>query len=189
MPESSSGPDTPVLSLHGALKTFGPVIALADGTVDLRAGEIHALCGENGAGKSTLVKILAGLYAPDGGAFTVEGRTVSFRSVADSKAAGISVIYQEPTLFPDLSVAENIYVGRQPRGRIGLIDHGRMRADAAALFARLGVDVDPARTAEGLSIADQQIIEIAKAISLDARVLVMDEPTAALSGKIGRAHV
>lgn len=182
MPENPSGPDTPVLSLHGALKTFGPVIALADGTIDLRAGEIHALCGENGAGKSTLVKILAGLYAPDGGVFTVEGRTVSFRSVADSKAAGISVIYQEPTLFPDLSVAENIYIGRQPRGRIGLIDHGRMRADAAALFARLGVEVDPARTAEGLSIADQQIIEIAKAISLDARVLVMDEPTAALSG-------
>ncbi|WP_461170263.1 sugar ABC transporter ATP-binding protein [Arthrobacter sp. Z1-15] len=175
-------PQTAVLALQGALKTFGPVIALGDGTIELRSGEVHALCGENGAGKSTLVKILAGLYAPDEGDFRVAGSPVSFRSVADSKAAGISVIYQEPTLFPDLSVAENIFVGRQPRNRIGLIDHSRMRADAAALFAKLGVDLDPARTAEGLSIADQQLIEIAKAISLDARVLVMDEPTAALSG-------
>ena len=182
MSEKSATPDTAVLALSGALKTFGPVIALADGTIELRSGEIHALCGENGAGKSTLVKILAGLYTPDEGAFSVAGSPVHFRSVADSKAAGISVIYQEPTLFPDLSVAENIFIGRQPRRRIGLIDHARMRADAAALFARLGVELDPARTAEGLSIADQQIIEIAKAISLDARVLVMDEPTAALSG-------
>lgn len=182
MSEKPATPDTAVLALSGALKTFGPVIALADGTIELRSGEIHALCGENGAGKSTLVKILAGLYTPDEGAFSVAGSPVHFRSVADSKAAGISVIYQEPTLFPDLSVAENIFIGRQPRRRIGLIDHQRMRADAAALFARLGVELDPARTAEGLSIADQQIIEIAKAISLDARVLVMDEPTAALSG-------
>lgn len=182
MSEQSAPPQVPVLALHGALKTFGPVIALGDGTIELRAGEIHALCGENGAGKSTLVKILAGLYAPDEGTFSVAGSPVSFRSVADSKAAGISVIYQEPTLFPDLSVAENIFIGRQPRHRIGLIDHTRMRADAAALFATLGVDLDPGRSAEGLSIADQQIIEIAKAISLDARVLVMDEPTAALSG-------
>lgn len=182
MSDNPSLPDPLVLALHGALKTFGPVIALADGTIDLRAGEIHALCGENGAGKSTLVKILAGLYSPDEGDFTVEGRPVNFRSVADSKAAGISVIYQEPTLFPDLSVAENIFIGRQPRRRFGLIDHAGMLSSAQALFARLGVDLDPARTAEGLSIADQQIIEIAKAISLDARVLVMDEPTAALSG-------
>ncbi|MCC9195397.1 sugar ABC transporter ATP-binding protein [Arthrobacter sp. zg-Y820] len=182
MSDTPATSETAVLTLSGALKTFGPVIALADGTIELRAGEIHALCGENGAGKSTLVKILAGLYAPDEGAFSVAGRPVNFRSVADSKAAGISVIYQEPTLFPDLSVAENIFIGRQPRNRIGLIDHARMRDGAAELFARLGVDLDPARTAEGLSIADQQIIEIAKAISLDASVLVMDEPTAALSG-------
>lgn len=174
--------DGPVLVLRGALKTFGPVVALEDGSVELRSGEIHALCGENGAGKSTLVKILAGVHVPDAGEFTVDGEPVSFRSVADSKAAGISVIYQEPTLFPDLSVAENIYIGRQPKNRLGLVDHARMRRDAAGLFDRLGVHLDPARTAEGLSIADQQIIEIAKAISLDAKVLVMDEPTAALSG-------
>jgi rhamnose transport system ATP-binding protein len=172
----------PLLSLRGAVKTFGPVVALAEGTVELRSGEIHALVGENGAGKSTLVKILAGLYHPDAGEFTIDGRPVAFRSVADSKAAGVSVIYQEPTLFPDLTVAENIFIGRQPRGRSGLISRGAMRRQASELFARLGVLIDPDRVAEGLSIADQQIIEIAKAISLDARVLVMDEPTAALSG-------
>ncbi|MDX2376467.1 sugar ABC transporter ATP-binding protein [Microbacterium sp. LRZ72] len=171
-----------VLALRGAVKTFGPVVALADGTVVLEAGEIHALVGENGAGKSTLVKILAGVHHPDAGVFEIDGRPVSFRSVSDSKAAGISVIYQEPTLFPDLTVAENIFIGRQPRGRMGLIRRSEMRDDARALFDRLGVPIDPDRPAAGLSIADQQIIEIAKAISMDARVLVMDEPTAALSG-------
>ena len=180
---SDSPPDTaPLLSLHGAVKTFGPVVALADGTVELRRGEIHALVGENGAGKSTLVKILAGLHHPDAGDFVVDGQPVSFRSVADSKAAGISVIYQEPTLFPDLTVAENIFVGRQPRGRFGLISRAAMRRAATELFERLGVPIDPDRPAEGLSIADQQIIEIAKAISIDAKILIMDEPTAALSG-------
>ncbi len=181
MPEQTSPPPS-ALQLRAAVKTFGPVVALADGSIDLRAGEIHALVGENGAGKSTLVKILAGVHAPDAGDFLVGGVPVAFRSVAESKASGISVIYQEPTLFPDLTVAENIFIGRQPRGRLGLIDRGAMRVAARNLFERLGVPIDPDRPAEGLSIADQQIIEIAKAISLDARVLVMDEPTAALSG-------
>ena len=179
---AASAPGQPSrLRLTNAAKTFGPVVALADGQVDLRAGEIHALVGENGAGKSTLVKILAGVHHPDAGEFLVDGEPVSFRTVADSKSAGISVIYQEPTLFPDLTVAENIFVGRQPR-RLGLIDRAAMRRDARELFATLGVPIDPDRPAEGLSIADQQIIEIAKAISLDAKVLIMDEPTAALSG-------
>ncbi|MET4702717.1 rhamnose transport system ATP-binding protein [Frigoribacterium sp. UYMn621] len=172
----------PALSLASATKSFGAVVALSDGTIEIRNGEIHALVGENGAGKSTLVKILAGVHQPDSGRFRVNGVDVSFKSPADSKAAGISVIYQEPTLFPDLTVAENIFIGRQPRGRLGLIDRASMRSQARELFARLGVPVDPDRVAEGLSIADQQIIEIAKAISLDARILVMDEPTAALSG-------
>jgi rhamnose transport system ATP-binding protein len=184
MPQPGQGTrhGEPVLSLTGAAKTFGPVVALADGTVEIRAGEIHALVGENGAGKSTLVKILAGLYHPDSGDFRLSGEPVHFRSVAESKAAGISVIYQEPTLFPDLTVAENIFIGRQPKGRSRLISRAEMRRQASELFGRLGVPIDPSRAAEGLSIADQQIIEIAKAISLDARVLVMDEPTAALSG-------
>ncbi|MDN4639972.1 sugar ABC transporter ATP-binding protein [Agreia sp. PsM10] len=181
-PSGTPASGTPALSLTGASKTFGPVVALADGTIDLRAGEIHALVGENGAGKSTLVKILAGVHAPDGGDFVVGGEHVAFKTPADSKAAGVSVIYQEPTLFPDLTVAENIFIGRQPRNRAGLINRGEMRRMARELFATLGVPIDPDRIAEGLSIADQQIIEIAKAISLDAKVLVMDEPTAALSG-------
>lgn len=173
----------PVISLQHAIKTFGPVIACADGCIDLYAGEIHALAGENGAGKSTLVKMLAGLHRKDSGTFLLDGEEVDFNSVAESKERGISVIYQEPTLFPDLTVAENIYIGRQPVAALGMIDHGRMRDDAQALFDRLGVDIDPSRLAQGLSIADQQIIEIAKAISLDAHVLIMDEPTAALSGR------
>ncbi len=175
-------PGTPVLSLRGAVKSFGPVVALADGTIDVLPGEIHALVGENGAGKSTLAKVLAGVHAADAGELAVSGQEVHFRDVADSKAAGISVIYQEPTLFPDLTVAENIYIGRQPRGALGLIDRGRMNRRADELFQRLGVPINPDRLAEGLSIADQQIIEIAKAISMEATVLVMDEPTAALSG-------
>ncbi|WP_165068762.1 sugar ABC transporter ATP-binding protein [Marisediminicola senii] len=172
----------PVLELHHAVKTFGPVVALADGTIEVRPGEIHALVGENGAGKSTLIKVLAGVHQPDSGDFRLNGEPVAFRSPADSKAAGVSVIYQEPTLFPDLTVAENIFIGRQPRGRGGMISRQAMRAQARELFSTLGVPIDPDRIAEGLSIADQQIIEIAKAISLDARVLIMDEPTAALSG-------
>ena len=179
---AGGGPSVPLLSLSGAAKTFGPVVALADGEIQILPGEIHALVGENGAGKSTLVKVLAGVYHPDSGTFLVAGQQVQFRGVADSKAVGISVIYQEPTLFPDLTVAENIFMGRQPRGRTGLIDRGAMRSAARELFSMLGVPIDPDRVAEGLSIADQQIIEIAKAISLQATVLIMDEPTAALSG-------
>ena len=173
---------TPVLELSHVVKTFGPVVALADGTLAVHAGSIHALIGENGAGKSTLVKIVAGVHQRDSGDLRLGGEPVDFRSTAESKAAGVAVIYQEPTLFPDLSVAENLFMGLQPRDRIGGIDRGAMRDEANRLFTRLGVRIDPDRPALGLSIADQQIIEIAKAISLDARLLVMDEPTAALSG-------
>jgi len=179
---STTNTAPPLLRLADVSKSFGAVIALRSGSLDLAAGSIHALVGENGAGKSTLVKIVAGLYRRDGGILELDGRSVDFGSTAESKAAGIAVIYQEPTLFPDLSVAENIFMGRQPLGRLRRIDRGRMRAEATALFERLGVRLDPDRLARGLSIADQQIIEIAKAISLDARVLIMDEPTAALSG-------
>lgn len=170
------------LVLHEVTKSFGSVAALVGANLRVEPGSIHALIGENGAGKSTIVKIIGGLYRRDTGDFTFGGEEVDFASTAESKATGIAVIYQEPTLFPDLSVAENIYVGRQPLTRWGVIDRGRMREDARDLFARLGVPIDPDRLAEGLSIADQQIIEIAKAISLDARFLIMDEPTAALSG-------
>src|SRR5699024_1853183 len=116
------------------------------------------------------------------GELRLEGESVDFTSTSQSKAAGIAVIYQEPTLFPDLTVTENIFMGRQPTDRIGRIDRRAMRAEALEIFERLGVAINPDRVVEGLSIADQQLIEIAKAISLDARVMIMDEPTAALSG-------
>ncbi|WP_245681069.1 sugar ABC transporter ATP-binding protein [Glycomyces harbinensis] len=163
-------------------KSFGAVQALSGARLDLYAGEAHALVGENGAGKSTLIKILAGLYRPDAGSIELDGEPVRFSDTAAAMAAGIAVIYQEPALFGDLTVAENLFIGRQPKGRFGFIDRAAMNRRAAALFARLGVPMDPDRPAKGLSIADQQLVEIAKAISLDARVLVMDEPTAALSG-------
>ena len=171
-----------MLELEGVQKSFGAVRALRSGSLRADAGSIHALVGENGAGKSTLVKIVAGVHRRDDGTFRFQGEDVDFHSTAESKAAGIAVIYQEPTLFPDLSVTENIFMGRQPLRSGRRIDRGAMYAEAKTLFERLGVDLDPRRLARGLSIADQQIIEIAKAISLDASLLIMDEPTAALSG-------
>ncbi len=183
MTEPSAGDaGSPLLELSHVAKSFGPVIALADADLTVRAGSIHALVGENGAGKSTLVKIIAGLYHRDSGSFRFAGAPVDFRSTAESKHAGIAVIYQEPTLFPDLSVVENIFMGRQPTTRTGGIDRRAMVTEAERIFRRLGVHIDPQRPAEGLSIADQQLIEITKAISLDAKLMIMDEPTAALSG-------
>jgi rhamnose transport system ATP-binding protein len=176
---SSAGP---VLELREVAKAFGSVLALRSGSLVVDGGSIHALVGENGAGKSTMVKIVAGVHQRDAGTFRFRGEEVDFSSTAASKAAGIAVIYQEPTLFPDLSVTENIFMGRQPHRGGRRIDRAAMYAEAESLFSRLGVRIDPRRPARGLSIADQQIIEIAKAISLDASLLIMDEPTAALSG-------
>src|SRR3954469_3924798 len=178
----SSDSSTAILQLRDVSKSFGPVVALRSGSIEVQAGSIHALVGENGAGKSTLVKIVSGLYRRDSGGFFLDGEPADFGSTAESKAAGVAVIYQEPTLFPDLSVTENIFMGRQILGRGRRIDQAAMYAEADRLFAGLGVHIDPRRPALGLSIADQQIIEIAKAISLDAKLLIMDEPTAALSG-------
>src|SRR5512132_1687970 len=172
----------PLLVLEHATKSFGAVQALEDGSIELQAGEAHALIGENGAGKSTLVKILAGVYRPDSGRLLLDGRELRLANPADARDAGIAVIYQEPTLFPDLSVAENIFMGRQPLAAGRRIDARAMRDQVEALMRRLGVPLDPSRPARGLSIADQQIVEIAKALSFEARVIVMDEPTAALSG-------
>jgi rhamnose transport system ATP-binding protein len=170
------------LAMTGVGKSFGAVHALVDVHLELRAGEVHGLVGENGAGKSTLVKILAGVHAPDTGVLTLDGAPVRLGGPADARAAGIAVIYQEPTLFADLSVAENIFISRQPLRGLRRIDPAATRERARELFARLGVQLDPDRPARGLSIADQQLVEIAKALSFDARILIMDEPTAALSG-------
>ncbi len=170
-----------LLSLEHAEKSFGAVHALEDGHIDLFAHEVHGLVGDNGAGKSTLVKILAGVHRPDAGRLVVGGQEAIFDSARQSQAAGIAIIFQEPTLFPDLSVAENIFVGTQPLKRLRRIDGRRMRREAADLFQQLGVRLDPDRLARGLSIADQQLVEIAKALTSNARVIVMDEPTAALT--------
>ena len=145
-------------------------------------GSIHALVGENGAGKSTLVKIVAGVHRRDTGEFLLGGEEVDFHCTAESKAAGVAVIYQEPTLFPDLSVTENIFMGRQPLGRAAASTAAPCTPRPRRSSPGSASHIDPRRPARGLSIADQQIVEIAKAISLDARLLIMDEPTAALSG-------
>lgn len=175
-------PVAPVLALKDVSKSFGAVRALHDVSLSLLPGEVHALAGENGAGKSTLIKTLAGVHRPDSGQILLDGEPVAFHGPAAARDAGIAVIYQEPTLFPDLSIAENIFMGRQPRRGLGRIDRRAVRGTTAGLMRRLGVDLAPDRPARGLSIADQQIVEIAKALSFDARVLIMDEPTAALTG-------
>jgi rhamnose transport system ATP-binding protein len=134
MSTSSSDTAAPVLELRNVAKSFGPVVAVRSCSLALYAGSIHALVGENGAGKSTLVKIIAGLYRRDAGEFTLGGEPVDFKSTAESKANGIAVIYQEPTLFPDLSVTENIFMGRQPTGQLGRIDRKAMRDETSRLF-------------------------------------------------------
>src|SRR5699024_1618750 len=151
-PPGLSDEPAPILALRAIRTALGSVVALRSGSLAGYRGSIAALSGEDGAGKSTLVKIVAGLYQRDSGDFIFDGEPVDFTSTAESKSAGIAVIYQEPTLFPDLSVTENIFMGRQPVAKFGRIDRGAMRKEATELFNRLGVDIDPDRPAEGLSI-------------------------------------
>ncbi len=178
----SADGSTPIIALNGASKSYGAVRASRDVSIALRAGEVRALAGENGAGKSTIVRMLAGVQRPDEGDVLVDGEPVTFHGPADARDAGIAVIYQEPTLFPDLSVAENVMMGRHPLGSMRRIDRRALHRTVQELMDRLGVKLDPEQPVRGLSIADQQLVEIAKALSFDARVLIMDEPTAALSG-------
>ncbi|MEU6174706.1 sugar ABC transporter ATP-binding protein [Streptantibioticus parmotrematis] len=166
--------------MEGVRKTFPGVVALDHVDFDLRRGEVHVLLGENGAGKSTLIKMLSGAHRPDQGRILVGGEPVRINGAQDAERLGIATIYQEFNLVPELSVAENIFLGRQPR-RFGLVDRRRMNADAAGLLARVGVDVAPQTRVGDLGIARLQMVEIAKALSLDARVLIMDEPTAVLT--------
>ena len=143
------------------------------------SGEVHALVGENGAGKSTLIKVMTGIYQPDEGSITIDGVAAELTSSAEAQARGIVAIYQEPMIYPDLSVAENIFIGHRNRGR--LVHWRRMYDEADAILRSLAIDVDARAPANTLAVAAQQAVEIAKAISLDARVLIMDEPTASLS--------
>ena len=171
----------PPVELRGISKRFGATAALTDVSMDLRAGEVLALVGENGAGKSTLVKILAGVHQPDGGTILLNGAPTTIADPEAARMLGIAVVHQEPRLFPDLSVAENVFMANPRKGSIGQISWRQMRSEAAALFEQLDVRMDVTAPVRGLSMADQQLIEIAKALSLDAKVLVLDEPTASLS--------
>jgi ABC-type sugar transport system ATPase subunit len=167
------------LEMHNITKSFPGVLALDDVSFGCARGEVHALCGENGAGKSTLIKILGGVYQPDAGAIRIDGRSVTFSHPVAARKAGVSIIHQELSLLPYRTVAENIFLGIEPT-RYGALDRRRMRVESERLLHRLGSSIAPEAPAGDLSIAQQQIVEIAKAFAIAARILVMDEPTAAL---------
>ncbi|REF36586.1 sugar ABC transporter ATP-binding protein [Thermasporomyces composti] len=170
-----------LLRLEGISKSFPGVRALSNVSLDLHAGEVHALVGENGAGKSTLMKILTGVYAKDAGTILIDGKPVDIDGPQTAQALGISVIHQELSLMPDLTIAENIFIGREKRRWWAFVDNKDLNRRAAQLFDQLGIYLDPRTKVGDLVVAQQQVVEIAKALSFDARILVMDEPTAALT--------
>jgi rhamnose transport system ATP-binding protein len=170
-----------ILELNHISKSFSGVEVLHEVSFSLVPGEVHALLGENGAGKSTMVKVMTGVYQPDGGEILLNGVKVHFSDARESRQAGIAAIYQELSLFPDLDVAENIFVGRQPTKRSGRIDWKRLYREADQILNSLGVHLDLKKKARTLSIAQQQMVEIARAFSIHARILIMDEPTSSLT--------
>lgn len=169
-----------IIVLDKVTKRFPGVLALDSISFDLRKGEAHALCGENGAGKSTLMKVISGLYQPDEGTIVYKQEKRQFKSSVEAEAAGIAIIHQELNLVPHLNVAENIFLAREPL-KGWFVDKKRMIADAKQLLARLNIDIDPTVLVKSLSVAQQQMVEIAKALSLNAEVLIMDEPTSSLT--------
>ena len=171
----------PVLQAIDVAKSYGGVHALRGATLELCAGEVHGLVGENGAGKSTLIKILTGAVRPDAGKIVVDGRLLTQHSPRAAKAQGIAAIYQQPALFPELSVAENLATGVEGHRAWGRIDWGTRRARAVQLLARVGARIDPDAEAGDLSMPEQQLVEIARALGADAKVLILDEPTASLA--------
>ena len=172
------GPD--LIMLQGLSKRFGHTAALQEVSLAGRAGSIHAITGENGAGKSTLMKLLAGVHQPDSGQILMAGQVLRLRSPAAARAAGISTVFQELTVLPNLTVAENLLLGREPT-RAGLLDRAAMRAEAQAVLARIGIGLDPQRPGASLTVGEQQLVEIAKGVSTDAQVFIFDEPTAPLN--------
>ncbi len=171
----------PLLKLEGVSKRFGATLALNGVSFDLYPGEVHALMGENGAGKSTLMKILSGNILSDSGRILMDGAAIDIRSPLDARARGIAIIHQELNTVPAMTVAENLALGREPRTRFGMLDRRRMVSDAREKLARIRADIDPRQPLGALGIGMQQMVEIARAVSEEARVLVLDEPTAALS--------
>ncbi|MEU9563923.1 sugar ABC transporter ATP-binding protein [Streptomyces sp. NPDC048161] len=181
-PEGVTAPPTgdAVLEARSVSKRFPGVVALDDVSFALRAGETHALVGENGAGKSTLIKILTGVHRPDGGELRLAGRPVSFARPAEAQRAGISTIHQEVNLVPLMSVARNVFLGREPRNRLGLIDFARMHRETTELLDGFGLRVDPRKPLHTLGIGTRQMVALARAVSVDAQVVIMDEPTSSL---------
>jgi len=183
-PAPTISPDvSPMVSMDMITKTFPGVKALDEVKLDLYPGQVTALVGENGAGKSTTVKILTGIYQPNGGTIRIDGDPISFATPNDAAKAGITAIHQETVLFDELSVAENIYIGHAPRTRFGLIDTAQMHRSAAKLLADIGAPFSSHTQLRDLGIANKHLVAIARALSVDARVVIMDEPTAALSHK------
>ena len=170
-----------ILEVQGVSKSFPGVKALDQVSFDLRKGEVHALVGENGAGKSTLMKILSGVHQPDEGVIRFKGSEVRFHDSTQARDAGIGIIYQELNLIPHLSVAANIFIGREPLTRLSTLNEKKMNAEAVAVLGRLNLRIDPTLTLNRLPIAKQQMVEIAKSLSFDSEVLIMDEPTSALT--------
>src|SRR5712664_214252 len=174
---------SPIVSIRHLSKSFSGVRALDDCQFDLLPGEVHALVGENGAGKSTLIKIITGAETADSGTLVVSGRAVRHMNPATSRSLGIAAIYQQPALFPHLTVAENIALPLERGGAWRRVDWNARRRKAAALLQRAGVSIDPDRLVETLGMPEQQIVEIARAIGADATILIMDEPTASLTDR------
>ncbi len=182
VPVPRSGDDgVPRLSVTGISKSYEGIHALADVSFSVAPGEIHALVGENGAGKSTLVKIITGLVIPDEGEIRLDGEAVSFATPMAARESGVSAVYQDPKLFPHLDVAENVFMGIFPRARGRIIDRSRTYAETDRLLGELGVDLDPRAIVAGLSVAELQFVGIARALTRDLRLLILDEPTAALT--------
>ncbi len=184
IPVTTGMASEPILVLSNVSKAFNGTQALKNVTFELRPGEIHALVGENGAGKSTLIKIITGVHQPDAGEIILQGKAIRFSDPLDARQHQISAIYQEPTLFPDLTIAENIFVGNLPiRSPIGRVNWKYTFSEAAHWLNILGVRQNPHTKVRGLSIADQQMVEIAKSLASDAKIMIMDEPTSALTAK------
>ncbi len=189
MPESAtalqpaSAAEPPLLEIHGIRKGFPGVVALDNVGFKLRAGTVHALMGENGAGKSTLMKIIAGIYMPDRGDISLKGQKITLKSPIDALNQGIAMIHQELNLMPFMTVAENVWITREPKNRFGFVDHAALYRQTEALFKTLNIDIDVRVEVQTLSVANRQMVEIAKAVSYNSDVLIMDEPTSALTEK------
>ena len=181
--QAGQASDPPLLEIHGIRKGFPGVVALDNVGFKLRAGTVHALMGENGAGKSTLMKIIAGIYMPDRGDISLKGQRITLKSPIDALNQGIAMIHQELNLMPYMTVAENVWITREPKNRLGFVDHAELYSKTEALFKTLNIDIDVRVEVQTLSVANRQMVEIAKAVSYNSDVLIMDEPTSALTEK------